>query len=319
MSWRLRVLAPAKINLGLFVGPRRAADGKHELASVMQSISLADVLTLEAGQPDGGGLGGGDEVVCPGVRGPAGENLAALALRLFRAETGWDGQALRLSIDKRIPVAAGLGGGSADAAAALRLVERLSGRGSRELLRDLAARLGADVPAQLVPGRWLASGTGERLHELAPAEQPFGVLVLALAAKLSAGAVYARLDELGGGRPGTDLEEVEHRLRAAYESGAPVAETPELLHNDLQGPAISLCPEIGAVLDEALGAGADAAFVSGSGPTVVGLFVGADGPERARRAATRLAGREPAASWATPVEQGLAAVHDIDVRHNPRR
>ncbi len=335
MSWRLRALAPAKINLGLFVGPKRAADGKHELVSVMQSISLADVLTLEGGgevEPLEGARRDGrhdreDEVLCPGVQGPPGENLAAVALRLFRGETGWDGQALRLSIDKRIPVAAGLGGGSADAAAALRLARHVSGKGSPELLRDLAGRLGADVPAQIEPGRWLATGAGERLCDLAPAERPFGVLVLGLAAELSAGAVYGRLDEMrgeegvdgGNGRSSKDLEEIEHRLRAAYVSGAPVAGVPELLRNDLQAPAISLCPEIEAALEEARGAGADAAFVSGSGPTVVGLFTGADGPGRARHAAAGLAGREPLASWATPVEAGLAAVDDIDVRHNPGR
>jgi 4-diphosphocytidyl-2-C-methyl-D-erythritol kinase len=320
MSWRLVALAPAKINLGLFVGRRRAIDGRHELVSVMQSISLADERTLEPG--DSGA--DDDLVVCPGVLGPPGENLAAVALRLFRSETGWDGQALRLSIDKRIPVAAGLGGGSADAAAALRLAAHVSGRGSPELLRELATRLGADVPAQLVPGRWLARGAGERLRELAPAERPFGALVLPLAAELSAGAVYERLDEIGGeegvgGRSSADLEGVERRLRAAYQSGTPIADEPELLKNDLQAAAISLCPGIEAALEEALGAGADVAFVSGSGPTVIGLFKGTDGPGRARRAAAGLVGRVPAASWATPVEEGVARVNDLAVRHNPRR
>ncbi len=95
----LRALAPAKINLGLFVGPTRP-DGRHELASVMQSISLADELVLQAAPPGAEH----DEVVCAGV---AGENLAARALELFRAATGWDAAPLRLQIDKRIPIAAG--------------------------------------------------------------------------------------------------------------------------------------------------------------------------------------------------------------------
>ncbi len=315
MSRRLRALAPAKINFGLFVGPRRETDGRHELVSVMQSISLADVLTLEVGEPDGGE----DEISCPGVQGPPGENLAALALRLFRDETAWDGPALRLTIDKRIPVAAGLGGGSADAAAALRLAGHVSGHGSPDLLHELAVRLGADVPAQLAPGRWLATGAGERLGALEPAGRPFGVLVLPAAAELSAGAVYARLDELCGGRSDTDLEQIERRLRTAYGSAPAIADERELLHNDLQAPAILLCPEIETALEEALGAGADRAFVSGSGPTVVGLFTGTDGPDRARHAAAELAGREPAAGWATPVDGGLAGVHDLDVRHNPAR
>ncbi len=120
-----RALAPAKINLGLFLGPTRE-DGKHELVTVMQSISLADELTLEwapAGVEE-------DEVLCPGVSGPPVENLAAAALRAFREATSWGGAPLRLKIDKRIPVAAGLGGGSADAAGALRLARHASGLGS---------------------------------------------------------------------------------------------------------------------------------------------------------------------------------------------
>jgi len=80
-----RALAPAKVNLGLFLGPRRAADGRHELVTVMQSISLADELTLEPAPPGATG----DEVICPGVEEAGGENLAAAALRAFRQRTGW--------------------------------------------------------------------------------------------------------------------------------------------------------------------------------------------------------------------------------------
>src|SRR5262249_26999135 len=156
-----RVLAPAKVNLGLFLG-RPRADGLHDLVSVMQSISLADELMLERA-PAGAR---GDQVVCPEVPGPAGENLAAAALRAFRGETGWDAPPVRLSIVKRIPLAGGLGGGSADAAAALRLAAHTSGLGDRDLLRRLGARLGADVPAQVAPGCWLATGAGERLRPL---------------------------------------------------------------------------------------------------------------------------------------------------------
>src|SRR5882724_7782601 len=103
----LRANAPAKINLGLFVGPARAGDGRHELVTVMQSISLADELTLEPA-PIGATE---DEIVCPALAEPPQQNLAAQALRLFRERTGWDGPPQRLQIVKRIPVAAGLGGG----------------------------------------------------------------------------------------------------------------------------------------------------------------------------------------------------------------
>src|SRR5271167_4308485 len=111
-----RALAPAKVNLGLFLGPIRAEDSRHELVTVMQSISLADELTLE---PAAAGAVK-DELICPAVAGPPEENLAAAALRAFRSRTGWDGPPVRLAIVKRIPVAAGLAGGSADAAATLR-------------------------------------------------------------------------------------------------------------------------------------------------------------------------------------------------------
>ena len=121
----LRALAPAKVNLGLSLGPARARDGRHEIVTVMQSISLADEVTLQAA-PAGSGA---DEVVCPGVPGPAEENLAAAAVRAFRAATGWDGGPVRVSIAKHIPVAAGLGGGSGDAAATLRLLRCASGLG----------------------------------------------------------------------------------------------------------------------------------------------------------------------------------------------
>ena len=99
-----RALAPAKVNLGLFVGPARTSDGRHELVTVMQSISLADELRLT---PAAAGAAE-DEVWSPAVPGPPGANLAAAALRSFRAATGWDAPPVRLEIAKRVPLAAGL-------------------------------------------------------------------------------------------------------------------------------------------------------------------------------------------------------------------
>lgn len=305
----LRALAPAKINLGLFVGPRRPDDGRHQLASVMQSITLADELTLEL--LPGARAGAEDAVVCPGVPGAPGENLAARALRLFREATRWDAPPLRLGIHKRIPLAAGLGGGSADAAAALRLAHHASGLGSRELLLELAAQLGADVPAQIAPGRWLATGAGERLRVLPPPSHPFGVLLLPLASELSTAAVYARADELGAPRGARQLAETARTLEVAFELSAAVPDARELLHNDLQAAAISLCPSIEPALCQARDAGADVAFVSGSGPTVVGLFLRANGPGRAQRAVDGLAtdrrtAGEPEAICAEPVDANIA-------------
>jgi 4-diphosphocytidyl-2-C-methyl-D-erythritol kinase len=306
----LRASAPAKVNLGLFVGPLRERDGRHELVSVMQSISLADTLTLEPADPTRG-AGAGDEVVCPGVPGEPAENLAAAALGLFREATGWSAPALRLSIVKRIPVAAGLGGGSADAAAALRLASRMSGLGSGELLLELAGKLGADVPAQIAPGRWLATGAGERLRELPPPSHPFGVLVLPNAAELSTAAVYARAEELGIQRSARELDELAGELEVALALSAPIPGARGLVHNDLQAAASSLCPQIEPALRQALDAGADVAFVSGSGPTIVGLFLRANGPGRAQRAAAGLATERrsagaPAAICAMPVDADFA-------------
>ena len=315
-----RALAPAKINLGLFLGPLRASDGKHELVSVMQSISLADELTLELA----GAGSERDEIVCPGVPGGPQQNLAGAALQAFRASTGWRAPPLRLSIVKRIPVAAGLGGGSADAAAALRLASHASGLGDELLLHTLATQLGADVPAQVQPGRWLASGAGELLEELAPARSPFGVLVLALDAQLSTAAVYAEADRLGLARTHHALSERRLELRSALERGAPLPPARELLHNDLQRAAVSLCPQIADSLEQAREAGAQPALVSGSGPTVIGLFAHAGrspdgGLVLARAAAKRLSTRVPAAICATPVDAAFArAASDVRVRHNSR-
>lgn len=292
-----RALAPAKVNLGLFLGPRRSGDGRHELVTVMQSISLADELTLAPG-PAGAGE---DQLVCPGVPGPAEENLAAAALRAFRASTGWEGPPVRLSILKRIPVAAGLGGGSADAAATLRLAAHASGLGDQELLLKLSAALGADVPALLAPGRWLATGAGEQLRRLPDPSRPLGLLVLARAEGLSTAEVYAQADRLGEGRSPSQLDDRRARLAVGLELGAPLPGDPELLGNDLQRAAISLCPEIADALLKARDAGAQEAFVSGSGPTVVGLFSRANALGRVERAAAELADLVPAPIAATSV------------------
>jgi len=318
-----REQAPAKINLGLFVGSTRASDGRHELATVMQSISLADELTLEPA-PAGSER---DELLCPGVQGPPERNLAAVALRMFREASGWAAPAQRLSIVKRIPVAAGLGGGSADAAATLRLAARASGLGDapssegEHLLDALARELGADVPAQVAPGRWLASGAGEQLRQLPEPSAPFGVLVLPADAELSTAAVYGELDRLcaqaaaagelrgpGAGRGAGEVTSIQQQLAAAFADGLPLPRETELLHNDLQRAAISLCPPIEPALEEARAAGARVALVSGSGPTVLGLF---DQPGDAQVAAARLSRRDPA-----PIVAQSWTANDARVRHN---
>ena len=281
--------APAKINLCLFVGPIRE-DGRHELVSVMESISLSDTLVLQEGEER-------DVVVCDGVE----DTLVTNAIAGFRATTGWDGGPVRITIDKRIPVAAGLGGGSADAAAALRLLARASGLGDDGALHELAARLGSDVPGQVRPGRVLATGAGERIERLPPA-RPYGVLVLPSAATLSTPEVYAEADRLGLPRT---REELSAALETVRRDGAAAV-------NDLQDAARSLCPSIDEALETARAAGARDAMVAGSGPTVLGFF---DTPEEAERAAHDLRGRDPSPIAARPVRAAARRAS----RHNASR
>jgi 4-diphosphocytidyl-2-C-methyl-D-erythritol kinase len=263
--------APAKINLCLFVGPIRE-DGRHELVSVMESISLADTLHLEPLASEGE-----DEVVCGGVE----DTLVTTAIRAFRATTGWDGGPVRITIEKRIPVAAGLGGGSADAAAALRLLARASGHDDHATLHAIAATLGSDVPGQVRPGRVLATGAGEHVERLDP-PPPYGVLVLPSEEQLSTPAVYAEADRLKPPRTAAQLGEALEEVRRG---GPPPV-------NDLQDAARRLAPSIDGALEAARGAGARAAMVAGSGPTVLGLF---DSPADAERAAEGLGGAAVAA------------------------
>jgi 4-diphosphocytidyl-2-C-methyl-D-erythritol kinase len=300
-------LAPAKVNLGLLLGPTRPQDGKHELATVMQSISLADELTLRPA-PDGTTA---DAVLCPGVEG---DNLAATALAAFREATGWDAPAQQLEIVKRIPVAAGLGGGSADAAAALRLAQAASGLGNEDLLRALAGQLGADVPAQVAPGRWLAGGAGERLERLPDPASPLAILVVPSDEQLSTAAVYKEADRLGAQRTSKALAERADDLRSALARGAALPAAGELLHNDLQRAAVSLCPSIATTLEQLQQAGADPEriLVSGSGPTVLAVFARTPGVPQGELLAElvreRLAEHRPPATIAQPVTPSFVTI-----------
>ncbi len=272
--------APAKVNLGLTLGPTRA-DGRHELVTIMQPVALCDTVRLIPAA-----LGAArDEVDCPGVDG---DNLALAALAAFRARTGWTGAPVRLEIDKRIPVAAGMAGGSADAGAALRLAARAAGLRDDTLLRAIAAGLGADVPAQVRPRRYLATGAGEELRGL-PDPPPFGILVVRSARGLATADVFREADRVGLPRSRSELEARSAELVGSLAAGAAMPDA-ELLVNDLQPAAVSLLPELRGTLDDVRRAGAEHTLVCGSGPTVVGLFADY---ERARSAAASLGDRRP--------------------------
>jgi len=271
------VIAPAKLNLCLYVGPRRD-DGLHELCSLFVPLSLADRLTVSETS------GEADEVLCPGVDAP---DLTARALGSLR-EAGWRRAPLRIEVDKRIPVAAGLGGGSADAAAVLRLA---ADDFEPERLAALAASLGADVTSQVDPRFALVSGVGERVTPL-PEPDPFAVVLVADPEGLSTAAVYAEADRLGSTRDADELEHLRGELLGVAAAGASPLEYRELLVNDLSAAAISLRPSIREALADLTSAGAGHAFVTGSGPTAVGLFADAGAADPAAERLRDRHGRE---------------------------
>jgi len=306
----LRTLAPGKVNLCLFLGGVRE-DGRHELVTLFQPVSLADEVVLSVA-----GDSGPDVVVCPGVEG---ENLAARALADLRAR-GWEAPPVRIEIVKRIPVAAGMAGGSADAAAVLRLAAALGGASdgvlgaSDGVLASVARGLGADVPSQLAPAPALGTGAGEVVVPVPP-RAPHAYVILPSAFSLSTAAVFAEADRLGLARGAGSLLDWRRALEAALEAGPELPA--ELLVNDLEPAARSLCPTIDAGLDGARSLGADAALVCGSGPTVAGIFWGTDAPARARAAAAAGAARFPGAVAAVPVDAGFASVEDVECQPRP--
>jgi 4-diphosphocytidyl-2-C-methyl-D-erythritol kinase len=247
--------APAKLNLCLYLGGRRD-DGLHELRSLFCPLALSDrIVAVDA-------EGEADEVVCPGVQGP---NLAAVALEALRAR-GWKRDPVYVEIDKRIPVAAGLGGGSADAAAMLRLA-----RGDVDGLERIAAGLGADVPSQLDPVFSLVAGAGERVERLDdPGE--FGLVLIPDDEGLQTADVFAEAARLGLGRSAVELDQLEGELREAADGGASPLSYTQLLVNDLEQATLSLRPEISEALAALEEVGAARALVTGSGPTAFGLF-----------------------------------------------
>ena len=245
--------APAKLNLCLYLGGNRE-DGLHELCSLFEPLALADLIEVSPAERD--------EVICAGVEG---QNLAMRALAGLR-ERGWEHEPLRVEIEKRVPVAAGLGGGSGDAAAVLRLAA-----GEVADLPRLAAELGADVPSQLLPSLALVRGAGERVEPL-PEPAEHAAVLLPGGGGLSTAAVFAEADRLGLGRDVAELEDLAARLRDAAGAGASPLAYRELLVNDLEPAALSLRPDIGDALEALRAAGAPAAILSGSGPTAVGLF-----------------------------------------------
>jgi 4-diphosphocytidyl-2-C-methyl-D-erythritol kinase len=270
----VRVRVPAKVNLHLAVGPLHA-DGYHELVTVFHAVDLCDDVVAAPAE--------GIELAITGEGAadvPLDEhNLAWRAAALLAARTGVPPN-VRLEIAKAIPVAGGMAGGSADAAAALVACDRLWQTGlPRTALAELAAELGSDVPFALLGGTAVGTGRGERLTQVSTNTTLHWVFALAEQG-ISTADAYRELDRLGGGSstpPDAMLDALQRgdpKLIAAR------------LYNDLQPAAFSLAPELQRTLDAGRELGALGGIVSGSGPTCA--FVAAS-PEDAARLAAALA------------------------------
>jgi flavodoxin long chain len=311
------VMAPAKVNLSLLVGPR-GDDGYHPLLTVFVSLDLCDELEFRLvaapageGGADATAPGRGGEVACPGIRPES--NLATRALRLVEDATGWRFQGAA-RIRKHIPAAAGLGGGSSDAACTLTTAANIVATAGgpvleADVLLRLACRLGADVPFFLDPRPTLARGRGDQLSALPLPSFP--LVLLLPQEELPTASVYEEFDlaaadgarngtgRMAGGRGSVasfaaDSAGDERRwkaLSAAWEAGELAdEETAEkdaacLLRNDLEPAALRLLPRLAERRDALLTEEALGVLMSGSGPTMFGMW---GRPEEAARAAERL-------------------------------
>ena len=264
------VRVPAKINLQLAVGPLRP-DGYHGLVTVFHAIGLFNMVSVAAAEADSVAVTGEGAGQVPAD----GDNLALRAVRALRAVVAAQaGPGVTVTINKRIPVAAGLAGGSADAAAALVACNELwrAGLPVRELC-EVAAGVGSDVAFAVLGGTAVGRGRGERLTPaLMPAARYHWVLAFADGA-LSTPEVYGTLDRLRAADGGAAEPELSTELMAALRAGD-LERLGRSLSNDLQAPAISLFPALRKTLDVGRESGALGALVSGSGPTC--LFLARD-------------------------------------------
>jgi len=263
-SGAIRVRVPAKINLHLGVGPLRA-DGYHELTTVYHAISLHDEVVARPGdtltltmEGEGAGELALDET-----------NLVHRAVRALARHTGRPAHA-RLHLRKQIPLAAGLAGGSADAAAALVACDALWGTGlGRGELAAIAAEIGSDVPFLVYGGTALGTGRGETVSPVLARAETWHWVVAIADGGLATPAVFAELDRLRAAGPVDRVGSPEGLLAALRQRDPEVLAA--ALGNDLQPAALSLRPALADTLRAGADAGALAGLVSGSGPTCVFL------------------------------------------------
>jgi 4-diphosphocytidyl-2-C-methyl-D-erythritol kinase len=274
--------SPGKINIFFRVGALKS-DGYHEVLSVYQALDLRETVTVSTAANWHVSVTGNlsaEQIASV----PTGEdNLVVRAAKMI-AELAQlpKEQPLNFEITKNVPVAGGMGGGSADAAAALLATDEIWGtKVDGKVLKNAAAALGADVPFSLLGGTAIGVGKGDELVPLDGVQKLHWVLV-PMDAGLSTPRVYAKLDEMRKLR-GEDPESVPTPVRpseliTALQRGEP-REVAELLHNDLQEAAVALMPELALTMRAGLNAGALAAMVSGSGPTVAMLAESEDAAE----------------------------------------
>lgn len=262
---KLAFQSPAKVNLFLRVHGRRP-DGYHELTTLMQPVAIFD--EIEIGIEDGDGLAvDSDSAEAPGGEG----NLCHRAARLF-LETAGLRRMVRIGIKKRIPVGAGLGGGSSDAAAVLVALDKMTGAGLGEgALMEMGASLGSDVPFFVLGGPALAGGRGEKLRRVALPELHY--ILVNPGFHVSTASVYSSL--------GLTKMDENNNLLYSYDVPATREGVVGALANDLEAVTVRQYPEIAELKEMLRAAGARGALMSGSGPTVFGVFYSRDEAERA--------------------------------------
>ena len=279
----MKILAPAKVNLCLRILHKRN-DGYHEICTLMQSIGVFDEIDIELTEQ-------GIELIPEGAEVPPGlDNLAGKAAQIFLQVAGLN-KGVRIRLRKKIPVAAGLGGGSSDAASVLMgLNEILKVRWSKEYLQALGMKLGADVPFFIGQKSALAKGIGEKLI---PVILPKNIwyLVLVPPWPISTSWAYAAYDDLAENNP------PKREIATAYSR---IEDILPIMHNDLEKVAFQKYPKLAIMKEKLSMAGARGALMSGSGPAIYGLC-------SSRKETEKIAQKiEPPSGWQVFIAQGLA-------------
>ena len=263
----------AKINLYLNVGAKRP-DGYHDVESIMQQVTLFDYVTVLR---DTDTTTRGVKITCTDRLVPSDDrNIAAKCAMAFLDKYNIDSE-VSVSIDKRIPVAAGLAGGSTDGAAVLAIMNTIFDvNAPMNELCAIAAKLGADIPFCLIGGTCTASGIGEVLTPVKTPELPYHILICNAGHGVSTPQAYAKLDETPVTEPVPSMDGV----LASLLNG----EMPETLYNSFERVILPMHAEAAQIKHDMASLGADRVLMSGSGPSVFGLFLDAEARDRAKAA-----------------------------------